>query len=77
MILAAIGIGHVNGYTVMEVTVPGGTVYPALRRLSTPGLGSLCLRSHEERTLVMRPGGITRAAKRHVLLVKLFGRRVG
>ena len=34
MILQAIGIGHIYGYTVMEVTgLASGTVYPALRRL--------------------------------------------
>lgn len=34
MILQALGIGHIYGYTVMEVTgLASGTVYPALRRL--------------------------------------------
>jgi DNA-binding PadR family transcriptional regulator len=34
LILQAIGIGHLYGYTVMDVTgLPSGTVYPALRRL--------------------------------------------
>jgi len=34
MILQAVGIGYIYGYTVMEVTgLPSGTVYPALRRL--------------------------------------------
>ena len=34
MILQAISVGHIYGYTVMEVTgLPSGTVYPALRRM--------------------------------------------
>lgn len=34
MILQAIAVGHIYGYTVMEATgLPSGTVYPALRRL--------------------------------------------
>jgi len=34
MILHAIAVGHIYGYTVMEATgLPSGTVYPALRRL--------------------------------------------
>lgn len=34
MILQAIALGYVYGYTIMEVTgLPSGTVYPALRRL--------------------------------------------
>jgi PadR family transcriptional regulator PadR len=46
MILQAIAIGHVYGYTVMEVTgLASGTVYPALRRLESEQL----IRSHWER----------------------------
>ena len=34
MVLQSISLGHVYGYSVMEVTgLPSGTVYPALRRL--------------------------------------------
>ena len=34
LILQAVDIGHIYGYTVMEATgLPSGTVYPALRRL--------------------------------------------
>jgi PadR family transcriptional regulator PadR len=34
MILRAICVGYIYGYTVMEATgLPSGTVYPALRRL--------------------------------------------
>ena len=36
MILQAIGVGHIYGYTVMRVTgLASGTVYPALRRNAT------------------------------------------
>jgi len=46
MILQAIGIGHIYGYTVMEVTgLASGTVYPALRRLERDQL----IRSQWER----------------------------
>jgi PadR family transcriptional regulator, regulatory protein PadR len=46
MILHAIAIGHIYGYTVMEVTgLPSGTVYPALRRLERDQL----IRSQWER----------------------------
>ena len=45
MILQAIAVGHIYGYTVMEVTgLPSGTVYPALRRLERDEL----IRSHWE-----------------------------
>lgn len=34
MVLQSISLGHMYGYSVMEVTgLPSGTVYPALRRL--------------------------------------------
>lgn len=46
MILQAIGVGYIYGYTVMEVTgLPSGTVYPALRRLERDRL----IRSQWER----------------------------
>jgi PadR family transcriptional regulator, regulatory protein PadR len=46
MILHAIAVGHVYGYTVMEATgLPSGTVYPALRRLERDDL----IRSQWER----------------------------
>ena len=49
MILQAIGVGHVYGYTVMEVTgLPSGTVYPALRRMERDQL----IRSQWERQSV-------------------------
>jgi PadR family transcriptional regulator, regulatory protein PadR len=49
MILQAIGVGHIYGYTVMEVTgLPSGTVYPALRRLE----GEQLIRSQWERQAV-------------------------
>ena len=39
MILKAIHVGHVYGFSVMETTgLPSGTVYPALRRLERDGL---------------------------------------
>ena len=46
MILRAIGVGYIYGYTVMEATgLPSGTVYPALRRLERDQL----IRSQWER----------------------------
>jgi len=46
MMLQAIAVGHVYGYTVMEVTgLPSGTVYPALRRMERDQL----IRSQWER----------------------------
>jgi DNA-binding PadR family transcriptional regulator len=46
MILQAIGVGYIYGYTVMEVTgLPSGTVYPAMRRLERDQL----IRSQWER----------------------------
>ncbi len=39
MVLQALCIGHPYGFEVMEVTgLPGGTIYPALRRLEAAGL---------------------------------------
>jgi DNA-binding PadR family transcriptional regulator len=84
MILQAIGIGHIYGYTVMEVTgLPSGTVYPALRRLERDRL----IRSQWERQPIaeaaLRPARkyyrLTRAGeaavetsrKRYPLLAKL------
>jgi DNA-binding PadR family transcriptional regulator len=49
MILQAIGVGYIYGYTVMEATgLPSGTVYPALRRLERDEL----VRSQWERQSV-------------------------
>jgi PadR family transcriptional regulator PadR len=46
MMLQALAVGHVYGYTVMEVTgLPSGTVYPALRRMERDEL----IRSQWER----------------------------
>jgi PadR family transcriptional regulator PadR len=84
MILQAIGIGHIYGYTVMEATgLPSGTVYPALRRLERDQL----IRSQRERQSVadaaLRPARtyyrLTRSGeaaleasrKRYPLLLKL------
>ncbi len=45
LVLQAIALGHSYGFDIMEVTgLPGGTVYPALRRLEGAG----CLRSRWE-----------------------------
>jgi PadR family transcriptional regulator, regulatory protein PadR len=39
MILQAVNLGYIYGFTVMEVTgLPSGTVYPALRRLERDDL---------------------------------------
>jgi len=84
MILQAVAIGHIYGYTVMEVTgLPSGTVYPALRRLERDHL----IRSQWERQSradaelrpprryykVTRTGAAVLAAsvKRYPLLAKL------
>jgi DNA-binding PadR family transcriptional regulator len=49
MMLQAISVGHIYGYTVMEVTgLPSGTVYPALRRMERDEL----IRSQWERQSV-------------------------
>lgn len=49
MILQAIHTGYIYGFSVMEVTgLPGGTVYPAMRRLERDGL----IRSEWERQSV-------------------------
>ena len=49
MILRAIDVGYIYGYTVMEATgLPSGTVYPALRRLERDQL----IRSQWERQSV-------------------------
>jgi len=38
MILRAIHVGHIYGFSVMEMTgLPSGTVYPAMRRLERDG----------------------------------------
>ena len=49
MILRAIGVGYIYGYTVMEATgLSSGTVYPALRRLE----GDQLIRSQWERQAI-------------------------
>jgi PadR family transcriptional regulator PadR len=84
MILRAIDVGHIYGYTVMEVTgLASGTVYPALRRLERDQL----IRSQWERQSVadaaLRPprryykltrsgdAALEAARKRYPLLAKL------
>lgn len=85
IILQAIEAGRVYGFSLMEETgLPGGTVYPALRRLERDGL----IRSQWESQAVAdagqrparkyykitRSGKLTLAAsqKRYPLLVRLF-----
>jgi PadR family transcriptional regulator PadR len=49
MILQAIHVGYVYGFSVMEMTgLPSGTVYPAMRRLERDGL----IQSHWEEQAV-------------------------
>lgn len=84
MILQAIGIGHIYGYTVMELTgLASGTVYPALRRLERDQL----IRSQWERQSIadaaLRPprkyykltrsgeAALDASRKRYPLLAKL------
>jgi DNA-binding PadR family transcriptional regulator len=39
MVLQALANGHAYGFEIMDVTgLPGGTIYPALRRLEAAGL---------------------------------------
>jgi PadR family transcriptional regulator, regulatory protein PadR len=39
MVLQAVSVGYVYGFSVMEMTgLPSGTVYPAMRRLERDGL---------------------------------------
>jgi len=87
MILQAIGLGHIYGYTVMEVTcLPSGNVYPALRRLERDQL----IRSQWERQSIadaaLRPprkyyrltrsgdAALDAARKRYPLLAKLVSK---
>ena len=89
MIPQAIGIGHIYGYTVMEVTgLPSGTVYPALRRLERDQL----IRSQWERQSIaeaaLRPArryykltrtgetAVETSRKRYPLLAKLASKEV-
>jgi PadR family transcriptional regulator PadR len=84
MILHAIGVGYIYGYTVMEVTgLASGTVYPALRRLERDQL----IRSQWERQSIadaaLRPArkyyrltrsgeaAVDASRKRYPLLAKL------
>lgn len=65
MILQAIGIGHIYGYTVMEVAgLASGTVYPALRRLERDRL----IRSHWERQSIAEAA--LRPARRYYKLTR-------
>ena len=85
MILRAIDVGYIYGYTVMEATgLPSGTVYPALRRLERDQL----IRSQWERQSIadaaLRPprryykltrsgeAALEAARKRYPLLAKLM-----
>jgi DNA-binding PadR family transcriptional regulator len=85
MILRAIDVGFIYGYTVMEATgLPSGTVYPALRRLERDQL----IRSQWERQSIadaaLRPprryykltrsgeAALEAARKRYPLLAKLM-----
>lgn len=54
LILQAIGVGYVYGFSIMEVTgLPSGTVYPAMRRLQRAKL----IHSHWERESSARDEG--------------------
>lgn len=54
LILQAIGVGYVYGFSIMEVTgLPSGTVYPAMRRLERDKL----IRSHWERESAAKEEG--------------------
>lgn len=54
MILQAIGVGYVYGFSIMEVTgLPSGTVYPAMRRLERDNL----IRSHWEQEAAAKGEG--------------------
>ena len=65
MILQAIGIGHIYGYTVMAVTgLASGTVYPALRRLERDQL----IRSQWERQSIAEAA--SRPARRYYKLTR-------
>ena len=85
MILRAIDVGFIYGYTVMEATgLPSGTVYPAFRRLERDQL----IRSQWERQSIadaaLRPprryykltrsgeAALEAARKRYPLLAKLM-----
>lgn len=51
LILQAIGVGYVYGFSIMEATgLPSGTVYPAMRRLERDDL----IRSHWEQESTAR-----------------------
>lgn len=84
MMLQAICVGHIYGYTVMEFTgLPSGTVYPALRRMERDQL----IRSQWERQSIadseLRPprkyykltrsgqAALEASRKRYPLLAKL------
>src|SRR5450755_14606 len=84
MILQAIGIGHIYGYTVMEVTgLASGTVYPALRRLERdqlirsqwerPSIAEAALRPARRYYKLTRSGeaAVEASRKRYPLLAKL------
>src|ERR1700734_1955734 len=85
MVLQAVSVGYVYGFSVMEMTgLPSGTVYPAMRRLERDGL----IRSNWEQQSIAdaeqrpprkyykltRAGKLTLEAsrKRYPLLAKLI-----
>jgi len=84
MILRAIDVGYIYGYTVMQATgLPSGTVYPALRRLERDQLirsqwerqsvADAALRPPRKYYKLTRPGeaALDAARKRYPLLAKL------
>ena len=84
MILRAISVGYMYGYTVMEATgLPSGTVYPALRRLERDqsirsqwerqSIADAALRPARRYYRLTRSGeaALEAARKRYPLLAKL------
>jgi PadR family transcriptional regulator, regulatory protein PadR len=54
LILQAIGVGYIYGFSIMEITgLPSGTVYPAMRRLERARL----IRSRWEREAAAKGEG--------------------
>jgi PadR family transcriptional regulator, regulatory protein PadR len=54
LILQAIGVGYIYGFSIMEITgLPSGTVYPAMRRLERARL----IRSRWERDSAAKEEG--------------------
>jgi PadR family transcriptional regulator, regulatory protein PadR len=84
MILQAVSVGYIYGFTVMEATgLPSGTVYPALRRLERDDLIASRLEKQFVADLEQRPprkyyklsangkATLESARKRYPLLSKL------